>query len=145
MGWGTTICETHNCKYTIQYKAHVVMSYIKDITTWAWEHIVKLLSVNTVHLQMIGFCFCLHFKQCPTFLEILFVVLHYPALDIENQTSLRCWWMTWCFTRKSVSGLVKSLQEPPHFQPQRSFTICFWSRLLCPLRLSSLVTFLALV
>lgn len=68
---------------------------------------------------MIRFCFCLHFKQCPTFLEILFVVLHYPALDIESQTtSLRCWWMTWCFTRLSISALVKSLQEPPHFQPQ---------------------------
>lgn len=38
----------------------------KDVTTWALENILKLLTVNTVLLQIIAFCFSSHFtvSQC---------------------------------------------------------------------------------
>lgn len=39
---GSPLCETHDC--------------VKNIT-WAEEHFVKLLSLNTVRLQMIAFWF----------------------------------------------------------------------------------------
>ena len=42
MGWGSTLCETHD--------------FLKDITAWTWEHFIKPLLGNKVCLQMIAFC-----------------------------------------------------------------------------------------
>ena len=55
LGRGSTLCETHDC--------------IKEITNWAQEHFIKLLSVKKkkVCLQMIAFCFNSHFAQHPNF------------------------------------------------------------------------------
>lgn len=40
-------CETHDC--------------IKRIATWALEDFIKRLTLNTINLQIITFCFCLLF------------------------------------------------------------------------------------
>lgn len=56
MNQGSPLCETWLCK---QYY----------YMTWARGYFVKLLSVNTVCLQMSAFCFYLRFHSVPTFLE----------------------------------------------------------------------------
>lgn len=42
---------------------------MKEITTWALEHFLKLLLVNTVHMQIIALWFSLCYTQYPDFLE----------------------------------------------------------------------------
>lgn len=60
------------------------MSGYKTWQTWAREHFLTLLLVNTVCLQMTAFCFCEHFTQRP---NIFWVVFQIPLMEFWQNTS----------------------------------------------------------
>lgn len=48
-----------------EFHHFVKHDYIKHIITWAQEHLIRFLLLNTVSLQMTAFCFNLRFTQHP--------------------------------------------------------------------------------